>query len=73
MSGGGAKVGIHWGVGGGVSEDDNTIGEPGGETGGDDGVGCVGQAICIYPYVPLNPSFTIGKFLGENNIVLKIA
>ena len=41
------------GVGGAVSEDDDLIGEPGGGTGGDEGVGCVGQIICIYPYVPL--------------------
>ena len=29
------------------------FGEPDGKTGGNDGVGCVGEVICIYPYVPL--------------------
>ena len=53
--GGGTEVGIHGGVRGAVSGDDDVIGEPDGETGGDDGVGCVGQVICIYPYVPLIP------------------
>ena len=32
LSGGGAEVGIHRGVRGGVSGDDNLIGEPDGET-----------------------------------------
>ena len=32
--------------------DDDVIGKPDGKTEGDDGVGCVGQVICIYPYVP---------------------
>ncbi len=54
LSGGSAEVGIHGGVGGAVSWDDDVIGEPDGETGEDDGVGCVGQVIFIYPYVPLN-------------------
>ena len=53
LSGGGAEVGIHGGVGGAVSGDDDVLGEPDGETGGDDGAGCVGEVICIYPYVPL--------------------
>ena len=53
MSGGGAEVGIHGGVGGAVSEDDHLIGEPDVVTGGDDGVGYMGQVIYIYPYVPL--------------------
>ena len=34
----GAEVGIHRGVGGAVSGDDDVIGEPDCETGGDDGV-----------------------------------
>jgi len=42
--------------GGADSGDDNVPGEPDGETGGDDGVGCVGQVISLYPYVPLTPS-----------------
>ena len=46
----GTEVGIH---GGAVSGGDNVLGEPDGETGGDDGVGWMGQVICIYPYVPL--------------------
>ena len=49
----GAKVGIHGGVSGAVSGDDDGSGEADGETGGDDGVGWMGQVICIYPYVPL--------------------
>ena len=49
---------MHGGIGGAVSEDDDGIGEPDGETGGDEGVGCVGQVICIYPYVPLASVFT---------------
>ena len=43
---------MHRGVGGAVSEDDDVLGKPDGETGGDDGVGWMGQVICIYPYVP---------------------
>jgi hypothetical protein len=34
-----ADVEIHKGVGGTVARDDDVIGEPNGETGGDDGVG----------------------------------
>jgi len=45
---------MHGGVGGAVSGDDDVIGEPDGETGGDDGVGLVEQVISIYPYVPFN-------------------
>jgi hypothetical protein len=51
----GAEVEIHRGVDIAVSGDDDLIGEPNGETGEYDGVGCMGQIICIYPYVPLNP------------------
>ena len=36
-----------------VSGDDDVIGKPDGETGGDDGVGCMGKVISICPYVPL--------------------
>jgi hypothetical protein len=42
------------GIGGAVSGDDDGIGAPDGKTGGDDGVGRMGQVICIYPYVPFN-------------------
>ena len=50
----GTEVGIHRGVGGAVIlGDDNSIGEPDGETGRDDGVRWMGQVICIYPYVLL--------------------
>ena len=45
---------MHRGVVGAVSEDNDVLGEPNGKTGGDDGVGWMGQVICIYPYVPLN-------------------
>ena len=52
----GAEVGIHGGVGGTVSGDDDVSSEPDGETaGGDDGVEWMEQVICIYPYV-----FTLG-------------
>ena len=44
----------HWGVVSPVSGDDDVIGEPDGETGGDDGVEGIGQVICIY--VPFTPS-----------------
>jgi hypothetical protein len=53
MSGRGAQVGIFEDVGGVVSGDDNIIGKPDGETGGDDGVGFEGQIIFI---IPLRPS-----------------
>jgi len=46
----GTEVEIHGGVGGGVSGDDDGIGEPDSETGGDDGVRSIGQVICICPY-----------------------
>ena len=55
LSGGGAEVGIQGGVGGAVSGEDNVIGEPDAGTGRDGGVGCVGQVICISPYLPFNP------------------
>ena len=42
LSGGGEKVGIHGGDCGAVSRDDDVLGEPDGETGGDDGAGHVG-------------------------------
>jgi len=45
-------VSIYRGVGGAVSGDDDVIGEPDGEAGGGDGVGCVGQVICLCPYIP---------------------
>jgi hypothetical protein len=48
----GTEVGIHGGVDGAVSGDDDGIGAPDGNAGGDDGVGRMGQVICIYPYVP---------------------
>jgi hypothetical protein len=51
----GAEVGIHRGVGSAVSGDDDVLGGPDGETGGDDGVGWMGQVISIYPYVPFRP------------------
>jgi len=49
----GTEVGIHGGIGGAVSGDDDDIGEPDSESGRDDGVGWMGQVISIYPYVPL--------------------
>lgn len=51
----GAEVGIHGGVSGTVSGNDNVISEPAGETGGHHGVGGVGQVICVYPYVNCVP------------------
>ena len=47
------EVGIHGGAGGMVFGDDDAIGEPDSETGGDDGVGWMVKVICIYPYFPL--------------------
>ena len=49
----GTEVGMHRGVGGAVSGDDDGIGKSDGESGGDDGVGWMGQVICIYPYLKL--------------------
>ena len=54
LSGGSAEVGIHGGVGGSVSENDDVAGEPDGESGGDDGVGWLERVIPLCPYVP-NP------------------
>ena len=48
---------MHGGVGGAVSGDDDGIGEPDGETGGDYGGGRMEQVICIYPYVPLSYTY----------------
>ena len=45
--------GLYIMFGGAVSGDDDVIGQSDGENAEDEGVGCVGQAICIYPYVPL--------------------
>jgi hypothetical protein len=56
LSGGSAEVGIHGGVGGSVSENDDVAGEPDGESGGDGGVGWLERVIPLCPYVP-NPSF----------------
>ena len=66
LSGGGAEVGILGGVGGAVSGDDNVLGEPDGETGGDDGAGCVGEVICIYPYVPLVRRTLMGQLFPKS-------
>jgi len=49
---------MHGGVGGAVSGDDDGIGEPDGETGGDYGGGRMEQVICIYPYAPLTPALS---------------
>jgi hypothetical protein len=49
----GAEVWVHRGVDGTVFEDDDVLGKPNGETRGDDGVGWMGQVICIYPCIPL--------------------
>ena len=56
---------MHRGVVGAVSEDDDFLDEPNGETGGDDGVGWIGQVICIYSYFPLN---TVPKEESLKNI-----
>lgn len=52
LSGGSAKVGIHGGVGGAVSENDDVAGEPDDASGADGGVGWLEQAIPLCPYVP---------------------
>jgi hypothetical protein len=50
------EVGIHGDVYGAVSEDDDVLGEPDGETGRNDGDGCMGRVICIYvPLIHGNP------------------
>jgi hypothetical protein len=43
--------------------------EPDGETGGDDGVGCVGQVICNYPYVRLNVMENDGSSGGSASLL----
>ena len=48
----GEEVGIHRGVGGAVTGDDDLIGEPDGETGGEGAVLWIRQIISFYPYVP---------------------
>ena len=48
LSGGSAEVGIHGGVGGAVSGND--------ESGGDGGVGWLERVIPLCPYVPRSPS-----------------
>jgi len=53
LSGGSAEVGIHGGVVGSVSENDDVAGEPDGESGGDGGVGWLERVIPLCPYVPL--------------------
>ena len=55
LSGGSAEVGIHGGVGGSVSENDDVAGEPDGESGGDGGVGWLERVIPLCPYVPNSP------------------
>ena len=56
LSGGSAEVGIHGGVGGAVSGNDDVAGEPDGESGGDGGVGWLEQVIPLCPYVLKSPS-----------------
>ena len=46
------EVGRHGGVGGAVSGDDDLIGEPDGETGGNDGGVWIRKIISFYPYAP---------------------
>jgi hypothetical protein len=58
-------------VGGAVSGDDDLLGEPDGETGGDDGVGYMGQVICIYPYVPSQHALGNQNTLNRRTIVSK--
>ena len=48
----GAEVGIHGGVGGSLSENDDVAGEPDGESGGGGGVGWLERVIPLCPYVP---------------------
>ena len=49
LSGGSAEVGIHGGVGGSVSENDDVAGEPDGESGEDGGVGWLERVIPLCP------------------------
>jgi len=52
QSGGSAEVGVHSGLGSGVSANDDVAGEPDGQSGGDSEVGWLEQVIPLCPYVP---------------------
>lgn len=52
LSGGSAEAGIHGGVGGAVSGNDDVAGEPDGESGEDGGVGWLERVIPLCPYIP---------------------
>jgi len=67
----GPEVGIHGCVDGVASEDDDVLGEPDIETGGDDGVGWMGQVICIYPYVPLNTPLCLIHSVSSHQVLVK--
>jgi hypothetical protein len=47
------EVRIYGRAGGAVSEDDDGIGKPDGETGGDEGVGWMRKVISTHPYILL--------------------
>ena len=53
LSGGSAEVGIHGGVGGAISGNDDVAGEPDDASGADGGVGWLERVIPLCPYVPL--------------------
>jgi hypothetical protein len=63
---------LHRGVVGAVSEDDDVLGEPDSETGGDDGVGWMGQVISIYPYVSLIFHWKWGSKAGKRLLLGRI-
>ena len=55
MSDDSAEVGIHGGVGGAVSGNDDVAGEPDRESGGDGGVEWLERVIPFCPYIPFLP------------------
>ena len=52
LSGGSLEVGIHSGVGGVISGNDDVAGEPDDASGADGGVGWLERVIPLCPYVP---------------------
>jgi hypothetical protein len=65
----GVEVGIHGGVGGPVSENDDVAGESDGESGEDGGVGWLERVISLCPYVT-NSSFELFLGAGANRIAV---
>ena len=62
--------GLYIMFGGAASGDDDAIRESDGETGGGCGVGCLGQVICIYPYVPLVNALSAKTYISRPDPIL---